>query len=65
MSLEIWAVIIQTIILVVGGILLAMRGERRVTRIEGKVEHVEKICAQVPGISRAVARLEGAQKKGA
>jgi len=63
MSLEIWAVVIQTIVLVVGGVLLAMRGERRITRLEGKVEHVEVVCSQVPGISRAVARLEGKTAK--
>jgi len=59
MTLEIWAVVIQTIILAAGGIALAMRGERRITRLEGKVEHVERVCSQVPGISRAVGRLEG------
>jgi hypothetical protein len=59
MTPEIWAVIIQTIILAAGAVLLAMRGERRITRLEGKVEHVEQVCSQVPGISRAVGRLEG------
>ena len=49
----------QTVVLGVIIIGAAMRGERRITRIEGNLKHVEKICAQVPGISRAVARLEG------
>ena len=49
----------QTVVLRVIIIGAAMRGERRITRIESNLKHVENICAQVPGISRAVARLEG------
>lgn len=53
----------QTIVLVVIIIGAAMRGERRITRVETKVEHIEFVCEQVPGISRAVARLEGKASK--
>lgn len=59
MSPEIWAIVIQTIVLIIALVGFAMRGERRITKIEGKLEHVDTICKQVPGISRAVARIEG------
>jgi hypothetical protein len=59
MSPEIYAIILQTIVLLVALVAAALRGERRITKLEGKVEHVESICKQVPGISRALARLEG------
>jgi len=49
----------QTIVLVIIIVGAALRGERRITRLEGKVEHVEFVCSQVPGISRSLARLEG------
>lgn len=63
MSLEIWAIIIQTIVLFIALVGFAMRGERRITTLEGKVEHIDKIAAQVPGISRAVARIEGRHRE--
>lgn len=51
----------QTIVLAVVIVGAALRSERRITKIETKLEHVDRICGQVPGISRAVARLEGRQ----
>ncbi len=72
MSPELWtAVVGQTVIILVAVIGAAVRSERRTTRLEEKVEHIERIEVvrgeehkelerQVQGISRAVARLEGA-----
>lgn len=59
MSPEIYAIILQTVVLLIALVAAMMRGERRITKLEGKVEHVDTVCKQVPGISRAVARLEG------
>jgi hypothetical protein len=63
MSPELWVAIIgQTIVLLVAMIGMAIRGEHRITKVEDKVEHIESVCQTVPGISRAVARLEGRNK---
>lgn len=60
MTPDAWAAIgLQTIVLLIAIIGLAMRIERRMTAVETKVDHLEAVTAQVPGISRAVARLEG------
>lgn len=63
MGPEMWVAIIgQTIVILVVIVGAALRGERRITKLEGKVEHIEAVCSTVPGISRAVARLEGRNK---
>ena len=71
MSLDFWAALIgQTIIIVTAIVAAFIRTERRITRVETKIEHLEQIEAladqerttldmRVQGISRAVARLEG------
>jgi hypothetical protein len=60
MSPELWVAIIgQTIVLLVAMIGMAIRGEHRITKVEGQISHVESVCQTVPGISRAVARIEG------
>jgi hypothetical protein len=60
MSPEFWAAIVgQTIIIVVTVVAAAIRNERRITKVETKVDHLEEECGRIPGISRAVARLEG------
>lgn len=71
MSAEFWAAIIgQTILIIVAIITATIRTERRITRVETKVEHLEvsevaltknftALGSKVGGISRAVARLEG------
>lgn len=72
MTAELWIAIIAQTIIIVGAVLAAyVRQERRMTRLEGKVDHLETVESsrdddmtrlenQVQGISRAVARLEGA-----
>lgn len=72
MTPEFWAAIIgQTIIIVVSIVAAFVKTERRITTVETKVDHLEqraskndddhdKLEKQVGGISRAVARLEGA-----
>jgi len=64
MSPEFWVAIVgQTIVLLVAMVSMAIRGEHRITKVEDKVEHLESVCETVPGISRAVARLEGRNKQ--
>lgn len=72
MTTELWVAIVGQTIVIVGAVLAAyLRQDRRVGRLEGKVDHLETIETarghdldrleeQVAGISRAVARLEGA-----
>lgn len=71
MGTELWAAIIgQTIVLIVAIIAATIRTERRITRVETKVEHLERmdsaqgkdlhaLGSKVGGISRAVANLQG------
>ena len=73
-SPEMWAALVgQTIVLSVAIIAATIRSERRMTRLETKVEHVEAVQAerqhdaeklelQVHGISRSLAALEGAHR---
>lgn len=56
---EYWPIILQTIV-IVGAMVAAIRhSERRITRVETKIESLETAVRPIPGISRAVARLEG------
>lgn len=59
MSPELWGMALQTVVLVVsiGGIIIKV--DRRISKLESEISHIENMSAQVPGISRAVARLEG------
>lgn len=59
MSPELWGMALQTVVLVVsiGGIIIKV--DRRISKLESEIAHIELISTQVPGISRAVARLEG------
>ena len=60
MGPELWTAIIgQTIVILVAIVAGLRHTEKRITKIETKVEHLEKSVEPVPGISRAVARLEG------
>lgn len=63
MGPELWiAIISQTIVLLFAIIGFALRGERRISQCETKIEHLESEVAPIPGISRAVARIEGRHK---
>ncbi|KPK74258.1 MAG: hypothetical protein AMJ84_00275 [Acidithiobacillales bacterium SM23_46] len=60
MTPELWTAIIgQTIVIVLAIIGGLRHTEKRITKIETKVEGLEQQVQAVPGISRAVARLEG------
>ena len=63
MSPEIWAVIIQTIVLVITFVAYMIRREHRTTKLEGRVDAVERAVRPIAGISRAVARLEGRHER--
>lgn len=54
-----WASIIQTALLLAAIVASFVRLRERITRVETKVEFLEGQVSSVPGISRAVARLEG------
>lgn len=72
MSPELWLAIIGQTIVIVGALIAAyMRQQNRLGRVEGKVDHLDsvetergkdfdRLREQVNGISRSVARLEGA-----
>lgn len=63
MSPELWVAIAgQTIVILLAIVASAMRGEKRISQCETKIEHLENEVAPIPGISRAVARLEGRNK---
>jgi len=60
MSPEFWVAIIgQTVIIVVTIVAAFIRTERRITKVETKVEHIEHEMDKLPGLSRAVARIQG------
>ena len=59
LSPEIWAVIAQTVVLVVGFIAFMVRREHRLTKVEGRLTAVESAVRPIPGISRKLAHLEG------
>jgi len=56
-------IVLQTGILLIAFIASAKISERRISQIETKVEHLEEAVKPIPGISRAVARLEGQHDK--
>ena len=71
MNAEFWAAVIgQTVILIVSIIAATVRTERRITKVEVKVEHLEgvelgrrneyrELAVEVHGLSRVVSKLEG------
>lgn len=64
MSPEFWLAIIgQTVVLLLALIGLAMRSEHRITKVEGRLDHLEMECRPIRGMSRAIARLEGKAAK--
>lgn len=63
MSPEIWAVIIQTVILVVTFVAYMVRREHRITKAEGRIDSLEEAVKPVPGMSRALARIEGRHRE--
>jgi hypothetical protein len=60
MTPEFWAALVgQTIIIVLAIVASRIHAEKRITTIETKVEHLEVEVGRLPGISRAVAKIEG------
>ena len=60
MSAELCVAIIgQTVGILVAIVAGLRHTEKRITKLETKVEHLERSVDPLPGISRAVARLEG------
>ena len=56
-------IVVQTVVIIVAIIASVKHGEKRIATVETKVEHLEEAVKPIPGISRAVARLEGQQDK--
>lgn len=60
MTPEAWIALVgQTIVIVVAIVASFVKTERRITTVETKIRHLELETSAIPGISRAVARLEG------
>ena len=63
LSPDFWLAIIgQTIILVVTIVAAFIRTERRITKVETEIRHLEVETDKIAGMSRALARLEGAHQ---
>lgn len=56
---QFWPIILQTLVIIAAIVAAIRHSERRITKIETKVDHLEEAVRPIPGISRAVARLEG------
>jgi len=54
-----WGIVFQTLLLLAAIVGSFVRLRERITQVEVKVEFLEGQVSSVPGISRAVARLEG------
>lgn len=64
MSPELWIALIgQTLVLLFAIVGFALRGEHRLTKLEGRVEHIERVCNTVPEMSRSISRIEGRHKE--
>lgn len=59
LSYEIWAIIIQTIVLIVTFVAYMVRREHRITKVEGRIHNLEQAVEPLPGLSRKVAKHEG------
>jgi uncharacterized membrane protein YecN with MAPEG domain len=59
LSPEIWAIVIQTIVLIGGFVVFMLRREHRITKVEGRVDNLEDAVRPIPGISRHLAELKG------
>lgn len=55
--------IVQTFIIIVAIVGSVKHGEKRITAVETKVEHLEEAVKPIPGISRKLAHLEGQRDK--
>jgi hypothetical protein len=58
-SSEYVPLILQTVVLLIAIVASIRHSEKRITRIETKVESLEDAVKPIPGMSRAVARVEG------
>ena len=56
---EYWPLVVQTFVIIFAIIASVKHAEKRMTTMETKVAHLEESVRPIPGISRAVARLEG------
>jgi hypothetical protein len=60
MTHELWVAMLgQTIVIVIAIIGAIKHSEKRLSTVEAKVEHLEVEIGRLPGISRAVSRIEG------
>lgn len=50
--------ILQTVVLLIAIVASIRHSEKRITRIETKVEHLEESVKPIPGISRHLASVE-------
>jgi hypothetical protein len=63
MSPEFWlAIVAQTIVLIITIVGAFVRLASRITKVETEIRHLELETVKIPGISRTLARLEGAHQ---
>lgn len=56
------AMFLQTVVIIIAVVASIRHSEKRLSTMETKISHLEVEVAPIPGISRAVARLEGRNK---
>lgn len=60
MTPELWLAIVgQTIVIVLAVVAAVRHSERRISRCETEIMNLKEKVQPIPGISRALARLEG------
>ena len=52
-------IVLQTFVIILAIIVAVKQGEKRMSTVETKVDYLEEAVKPIPGISRAVAKLEG------
>ena len=59
MNSEHLPLVLQTVVLLIAIVASIRHSEKRITRVETKVDHLEDAVKPIPGISRHLATLEG------
>lgn len=57
--IEYWPMILQTVVIVFAIVAAIRHSEKRMSTMEAEVRNLKDAVRPIPGISRAVARLEG------
>ena len=63
MLTEYWPMVLQTAVIVFAIVAAIRHSEKRMSTMETEVKNLKEAVRPIPGISRAVARLEGKVQK--